>query len=353
MYFQIQEPPSGFSCTICNKICKSKGGLTLHVRRKHSEASGTGANYDKLARDTLTCAVLSTIIEEAKQNVLESGVYTQELTAFLSKSGAYACTEEKELYQEMVELLKLVIKKGDAERFYEQFYGSIVLRSAVLLENLYPDELCKVLLSTAADKILALSKSVGKTSTYSCPPVSIKDAERGPLAYLTGYVIRNLHQKCRRMAKKGQISLENEEFLSFLNTLHIEKEKAAGNEYNFIKEKDRGGLWYPKEQLLQITLTAEMNFRMATGKEKPSHKIHCNKIVDQLLKDVNLKSNWNVLLEESGVEFMKAKANVILDQLLSLYVKIRSFSYSKDIVQKYKIEQKRAKQRALRKELKK
>ena len=41
-----------------------------------------------------------------------------------------------------------------------------------------------------------------------------------------------------------------------------------------------------------------------------------------------------------------------LDQILSLFIKIRFFSHEKDIVQKYKIQQKATTKKGLRKEIK-
>ena len=77
-----------------------------------------------------------------------------------------------------------------------------------------------------------------------------------------------------------------------------------------------------------------------------------DKIVDVLLQKSELRSKWNMLVEECGCEITKRRFIIFLDQILSLFIKIQSFSYAKDIVQKYKFQQKATKRKGLRKEIK-
>jgi len=65
-----------------------------------------------------------------------------------------------------------------------------------------------------------------------------------------------------------------------------------------------------------------------------------DKIVGYLLKQPILKSKWSMLVEECGCQITERRSLVFLDQIVMLYIKIRSFSYAKDVVQKYKLNQK-------------
>lgn len=114
--------------------------------------------------------------------------------------------------------------------------------------------------------------------------------------------------------------------------------------------KDGGGLWNPKEYLTYILVTAELQFCVQIGKEV-SHKICVDKIVDNLLQQPVLRSKWNMLVEECGCKISKGRSNIFLDQILSLFIEIRSFSYAKDIVQEYKVQQKVAQKKGLRKDI--
>ena len=77
-----------------------------------------------------------------------------------------------------------------------------------------------------------------------------------------------------------------------------------------------------------------------------------DKIVDILLQKPVLRSKWNMLVEECGCEITKGRSIIFLDQILSLFIEIQSFSYAKDIVQKYDIQQKVALKKGLRKQIK-
>ena len=132
--------------------------------------------------------------------------------------------------------------------------------------------------------------------------------------------------------------------MALLDSLRVPE--PVGNDSSFISAKDRGGLWYPKKYFTDIIVTAELHFRVQTGKEV-CHKIYMDKIVGYLLKQPILKSKWSKLVEECGCQITL----VFLDQILILYIKIRSFSYAKDVVQKCKLNQKATKQKALWKEI--
>ena len=90
-------------------------------------------------------------------------------------------------------------------------------------------------------------------------------------------------------------------------------------------------MWYPKEYWTDILVTVKLRFLVQTGKEI-SHKICVDKIVDNLLQQPVLRSKWNLLVEECGYKISKGRSNIFLDQALSLFIKICSFSYAKDIV---------------------
>ena len=86
---------------------------------------------------------------------------------------------------------------------------------------------------------------------------------------------------------------------------------------------------------------------VSTQRKEVCHKICVDKIVDILLQKPVLRSKWNMLVEECGCEITKGRSIIFLDQILSLFIKIWSFSYAKDIVQKYNIQQKESKKKGL------
>lgn len=109
--------------------------------------------------------------------------------------------------------------------------------------------------------------------------------------------------------------------MALLDQLHVDEPIAKDTA--FITAKDRGGWWYPKEYLTDIFVAAELQFRVHTGKEV-CHKIFVDKIVDILLQKSELRSKWNMLVEEFGCEITKRRFIIFLDQILSLFIKIQS-----------------------------
>lgn len=302
----------------------------------------------------MSCKSLCDLVEETKAELTRNNLYPEEFTKEIKDSPQFTCSEKDDLYKEIIKLLKIMLKKGNAEKYYKTFYSSLVLRAQSLLKHTYRDDISKVLMMYIADKILSVVKKTLSSESVQKDgqQISIKDSERGPLNYLTGYCIRTLFQKCKKREVKQQSSPETGEFISLLSSLHIDKEMATSNDYYLIRDKDRGGLWYPKEYLAQIMLTAEMEFRISTEGKNISHKVNCGEIIIKLLKNSLLRSKWTMLVEECITHIDSKRSKVFLAELLQLYLKVRTFSYSKDILQKYKLKQKQSKKKALRTEMK-
>ena len=98
----------------------------------------------------------------------------------------------------------------------------------------------------------------------------MKDAERGPLNYLGGYILHNLYRKHQSKAsKKTNICQGKEEFL--LNSLHIDEPVAK--DAVFINAKDRGGLWCPKEYLTDILAQQKYSFVSILGRRSVTKSV--------------------------------------------------------------------------------
>ena len=97
--------------------------------------------------------------------------------------------------------------------------------------------------------------------------------------------------------------------MALLDQLHVDEPIAKDTA--FITAKDRGGWWYPKEYLTDIFVAAELQFRVHTGKEV-CHKIFVDKIVDILLQKSELRSKWNMLVEEFGLRSQKEDSSFSL-----------------------------------------
>ena len=300
-----------------------------------------------MAKEKLPPPLLENMIHEILSEPSKYDCYPGGMQEAFKDCTQVKVSHDHIIYKECIKCLAFMCKKNDLEKFYEKFYSSLPLQAETLLNKAVPESLCKVIVLHFGDKLLAFSKP---SSSQRYVEISLKDAERGPLNYPGGYIMRNLYRKHQSKAsKKTNICQEKEEFMALLDSLHVDE--PAAKDTAFISAKVSGGLWYPKEYLTDIFVTEELQFCAHTGKEI-CHKICVDKIVDILLQKPVLRSKWNMLMEECGFEITKGRSIIFLDQILSLFIKIRSFSYAKDIVQKYKIQQKATKKKGLRKEIK-
>ena len=71
-----------------------------------------------------------------------------------------------------------------------------------------------------------------------------------------------------------------------------------------------------------------------------------------MLESPAVKSLWENIVLSSGVETSSPTQKLCLENVIKLYLKVRSLSYGKDYIAKYKIKEKPTKTKALRKDLK-
>ena len=64
-----------FPCGLCSKVCKSKGGLTLHTRAKHGEKTAVTKSVSPL-----TSKVVSEIVDKATKSVVDSKLYGESMS---------------------------------------------------------------------------------------------------------------------------------------------------------------------------------------------------------------------------------------------------------------------------------
>ena len=92
-----------------------------------------------------------------------------------------------------------------------------------------------------------------------------------------------------------------------------------------------------------------MAFRSEVSKIKDTLRcVPTEFICNSILESPVVKSLWENIVLSSGVESSSATPKLCLENIINLYLKVRSFSYGKDYMAKYKIEAKQTKSKALR-----
>lgn len=174
--------------------------------------------------------------------------------------------------------------------------------------------------------------------------MSVTPEELGPLSYVAGYVIQALYRKSKN--SKNSDSPRNQEIQAFLWSMKVPTEE---NEY--IDSISRGALWAPNSWLVNIAEISEICFKKCTQLGKPS-SIPVDKIVEEVRTSPAAKSFWNNVLDQCDFEVSKECQTLCFENIVKLYVTVRSFSFARDIVNKYKLLEKTQKKKALQKQLK-
>ena len=123
---------------------------------------------------------------------------------------------------------------------------------------------------------------------------------------------------------------------------------------DLISVRSRGGFVSSTADLLGILEVAELSFRRELSNAKdvlrniPTDLI-CSKVLDFPV----VKSLRENIVLSSSIDIASPTQKLCLQNVVKLYLKVRSFSYVRDFITKYKIKEKQTKTKAIRKQLKK
>ena len=119
------------------------------------------------------------------------------------------------------------------------------------------------------------------------------------------------------------------------------------SEHKHIEILDRGGLWKVDNNVILIFKVAECHFKTITS--VPTTKIDCKSIVSTLMKNPIIHENMSKIRSKSTDTIVKREIALnLLEDLLTLYIRVRTFSFAKGQIQSHKIKQSRLKSRSLR-----
>ena len=181
-------------------------------------------------------------------------------------------------------------------------------------------------------------------SIYTCTPsTKLSDEEKAGLQYIGGYVLHKLH------TKHAGKSSESEQAISILKAGKLEDQNAIECQ-KLSSCLNRDGLWAISKTAQLILERTEHYFRDATSKANVQNIAFANTI-SRSVHDVEVVSAYNSMLSNSELIINSSVAKDVLHNIIQLYVKVRSFSFAKDIIQKHKIRLKQMKSKALRKDI--
>ena len=169
--------------------------------------------------------------------------------------------------------------------------------------------------------------------------------------YLAGCVFSTFSRRLRFTQKNNQNSPEIlQEYLDILTAGKLGDEKQELPEHKLVNTKNRGDLWKVTAEFFEIFCIAEEIFKKHT--ETFSNKIDGQLITKAVLEDTGVLANFSKLKSDINHADNKITKN-ILEYLIHLYLKTRTFSLVRSKMDAHKLFLRKNKARSLRTEIKK
>ena len=317
--------------------------MKRHQNNKHPELIASAMQQIQAPKKPLTMMILRTILECCCSILHKDKCYSENIrNEFKHPPSTFA----EELWDKCKGLFESLQKKGDPEKFYASFFPSVIPKAKDYFPSLTPAS-ANLLAFKLADVLLIHFKEskMNEQTSENNSNIELNDKEKDSLQYLGGYVISNLFRKV-----KNSRHWKTSESQQMMAVLKAAKSDTVANQ-KLVNGLTRGGLWGIGHHAEFIFSAAEMKFRQHTaGCEL--HKIETKKILSEVVHDTDVASNYNSLLGETEMLVNSDVAKNTLQSIIELYLKVRSFSYAKDIVQKYKQNEHKSRSKALRKKIK-
>lgn len=234
------------------------------------------------------------------------------------------------------------LKNGDIEKFYGKYYGQVPLQSTKFFSGLSHNA-ATLLATKVADSMLVYCKSTKACCSSNHPTQTLlSEREKAGLQYVGGYVLHNLHKQHAKIS-----TIESNHAMAILKAGKLE---TGSDSQRLVSSLSRGGLWSITEPAEKIFIRTEHYFRQMTSTVNLA-RVDIADIVGKSVSDSELLSNYYLLVSDAELVPDNHIVKDILHGIVHLYVRVRSFSFAKDIIQRHKINTKQSKAKALRKEI--
>ena len=172
----------------------------------------------------------------------------------------------------------------------------------------------------------------------------LSDKEKSIVFYLAGYIFSTF----ARIDSPKKIITNTEilqEYLAILAAGKLGDEKQELPEHKLVITRNRGGVWKVTAEVFEIFCKAEQILKKNT--ETCSNKIDGQLITKAVLEDTGVLANFSKLKSNINYADNEITKN-ILDDLIHLYIKTRTFSLVRSKVDAHKLLLRKNKARSLR-----
>lgn len=320
-----------FLCSECGKKYKTEGGRRRHIVNKHT-------SQDLLSKDNL-----KRIIDEVVNKVISDGWYGEEIEEQLKVLPSICCDNDV-----FVNLMQKCYRNMEINKDQDKlmlFFSSDIFPD---VPDMFPDNDSRVINIIMVDLPAKLASYIKKghdaaaAVNVSCVQ-PLTDQEKGPLRYIIGAVISKLYRKSK--TSKESESTVNRMLQNLLLSMRIPTEL---NEY--LLNADRGGLWNTCDLLVTLIEVVEIIFREETNKTVTS--VPTTDILNRSLESPDIISHWDAIVLDCPTDVAEECSSSCLENIVKLFITVRSFSHTRNIIEKYKIlEKAEKKMKGLRKTL--
>lgn len=239
---------------------------------------------------------------------------------------------------------------GNAEKFYPLFYRYV--SKELPLKNLSRHS-CLLVGFELANHVLAhlnSSKHSENLQPKKFDPATFSKKDTACISYLSGYVFSTFYRRIRRSKRwnthRSQMCLSL--LLAGKSTI-IDDE--SNTPHALIDARNRGGLWKMSSEVLNIFSIVEAHFRSHSS--SIYNRIDAKDMVGTLLQHSEILSQFSKVRSKAEQKADKDVAMDLLEDIITLFIRVRAFSYAKDCQERHKIKSKKAKERSLRTSIKK
>lgn len=354
--------PAIHGCDLCDKVCKSKGGLKLHKARKHNVSSttvtATAIDPDKENDKPVkfTRLLILNLVQKAANRVAESKTYSADMIKTAKTIDVYEDPkfEDESDLDRIIESCEHLCYKGNIEEFYSYFFGNIVRNSHIIFPHILHKHFSTLLCSKLADYIVTFYKDTVTSKDFpenyeniDAPDITIGERELGGLQYLGGYIIHKLHKKLCNSPSWNENNIQ--QITAMLKSCKCELEDLHSQK--LISALNRGGLWGISKELEIILVEAEKTFRKNTM--GVVREIDTISLIKCTMMSTAVNEHFLIICENCSIRCDKANQKITLKSILDLYFRVRSHSIARDMINKYKIQQTNSRKKGLRTDLKK
>lgn len=282
------------------------------------------------------------MMEEIIREIISDGWYGAEIEEELKELPSICCNNDT--FVKLIQDCHRSMKVNKDQDKLMSFFSSKIFPD---VETLFPDSdsrFLNIIFIKLPAKLASCIKneSVEKSVNENVQPLTIAltEQEHGPLSYIIGAVVSKLYRKSKSYESPANIMLQN-----LLLSMRIPTEF---NDY--LLNLDRGGLWNPSELLVALITVVELIFREETSKNTTN--IPTVTIINRSLESQDIISHWDAIVQNCCTEVNEECSSSCLENILKLFITIRSFSHTRNIVEKYRLlEKAEKKMKGLRKTL--